>query len=374
MIYHSIIVPTAGRPEAVKSVIPTLLRLPLKALSAEVIVVDNNSDDDVSAEIQCYCELFADDVRYARALSPGLTAARHAGAAKARGELLTFIDDDVEVSVGWLAAIQKAFNETDVAMVGGPSIPRFTGPVPAWFWDFVQPYSSTGWYCGWLSLLDLGTDVPEVDPDMVWGLNFSLRKNVLDACGGFHPDSVPSQLQRWQGDGESGLTKKVKSAGYRAYYCQNALLYHFCGPDRLNVEYFKKRAFFQGVCDSYTSIRRGHNPVYFDPQHSCATGDWQLRAVMGRVQRTFNGLRPKKNSSTWSGAAQRVRKLTDQAYRDGWTFHQREVGSDQHLLAWVRRETYMDADIQEELVRYRPNTKVIVRLGLDRIKPRSDQH
>src|SRR5262245_6923360 len=124
MIYHSIIIPTAGRPEAVSSVISTLTRLPLRTLSAEVIVADNNSDDDLSAEIQRYCELFADDVRYARAPSPGLTAARHRGAEEARGELLTFIDDDVEPSVGWLAAIQKTFNEKNVALVGGPAIPR----------------------------------------------------------------------------------------------------------------------------------------------------------------------------------------------------------------------------------------------------------
>lgn len=62
----------------------------------------------------------------------------------------------------------------------------------------------------WLSLLDIGQDVPNIDPNYIWGLNFSIRKQTMYDCGGFHPDLVPAYLQCWQGDGETGLTKKIK--------------------------------------------------------------------------------------------------------------------------------------------------------------------
>ena len=114
--------------------------------------------------------------------------------------------------------------------------------------------------CPWLSLLDIGKDTANINPDFIWGLNFSIRRQVVVDCNGFHPDLVPTELQRWQGDGETGLTKKVRSLGYRADYLQDAGLYHLCGNDRLNIDYFCKRAYYQGVCDSFTSIRSGSPP------------------------------------------------------------------------------------------------------------------
>lgn len=235
----SIVIPTAGRPVAIKAAIQSLLRISPERHKAEIIVVDNNTSQDLSDDLKAYCNTLENRVRYVREPSPGLSAARHRGAAEAQGELLTFIDDDVEVSDIWLPAIQKAFANPDVAMVGGPSIPKFTGSIPAWFWDYMGPTPYGGWMCEWLSLLDIGQDVPNINPNFIWGLNFSIRKQVMEACGGFHPDLVPAHLQRWQGDGESGLTMKTQAAGYRADYLQDALLLHLCGPDRLNVEYFK---------------------------------------------------------------------------------------------------------------------------------------
>ena len=243
----SIVIPTAGRPVAIKAAIQSLLRISPERHKAEIIVVDNNTSQDLSDDLKAYCNTLENRVRYVREPSPGLSAARHRGAAEAQGELLTFIDDDVEVSDIWLPAIQKAFANPDVAMVGGPSIPKFTGSIPAWFWDYMGPTPYGGWMCEWLSLLDIGQDVPNINPNFIWGLDLSIRKQVMEACGGFHPDLVPAHLQRWQGDGESGLTMKTQAAGYRADYLQDALLLHLCGPDRLNVEYFKKRAYYQAV-------------------------------------------------------------------------------------------------------------------------------
>ncbi len=38
----------------------------------------------------------------------------------------------------------------------------------------------------------------------------SIKKKVFDECRGSHPDCLPKALQRYQGDGETGLTLKVK--------------------------------------------------------------------------------------------------------------------------------------------------------------------
>jgi len=172
------------------------------------------------------------------------------------------LDDDVEVSETWLTTIQLAFRSPEVCLVGGPSIPYFSVSPPEWLERFAVDTPYGGRMNTWLSLLDIGKDVDNIDPTFIFGLNFSIRKSILINCGGFHPDLVPKQFQRWQGDGETGLTLKLRDHKYRAVYRQAAQLFHHCGKDRLHLNYFKKRAFYQGVCDSFTIVRNGKDPVF----------------------------------------------------------------------------------------------------------------
>ena len=343
MIRHSIIIPTAGRPLAIRDAIESVLAQDLAAAEAELIVVDNNIDDQLSSDLADYCAQWRGRLRYVREPSPGLSAARHRGAAEAYGDLLTYLDDDVVVSATWLGAIQQAFADPAVAMVGGPSIPKFTCSVPDWFWGYMQPTPYGGWMNGWLSLIDVGKDVPDFDPNLIWGLNFSIRKQVLYDCGGFHPDLVPAHLQRWQGDGETGLTMKVQGAGLRATYRHDALLSHLCGPDRLNIAYFKKRAYYQGVCDSFTRIRAGAEPQA-TPASAPPLGWYRrLRGVGGKMIRQ----RFCSHAQPWARSGEIVATLTSQAYQEGWQFHQRAVANTALLLAWVRRADFLDTDIRQ---------------------------
>lgn len=352
MIRSSVIIPTSGRPIAIKSAILSILATTPENFDAEIIVVDNNTDENLASDLYSYCQSMAGRIRYCREYSPGLSAARHRGASEARSDLLTFIDDDVEVSATWLPAIQKAFSDSEVAMVGGPSIPKFTCSIPSWFWDYFSPTAYGGWMCSWLSLLDIGKDISCIDPNYIWGLNFSIRKSVLESCGGFHHDLVPSQFIRWQGNGETGLTMKIQAAGYRADYIQDAMLFHLCSADRLNVDYFKKRAYYQGVCDSFTSIRNGNKPLISSKEPPLR----QIKSMLLRIHnrawrpwRTFKSKNRKENLSPWAVQAISIKQLTEEAYREGWQFHQREVANDPALLAWVRRKDYLGTDLRENL-------------------------
>src|SRR5262249_15823903 len=106
------------------------------------------------------------------------------------------------------------------------------------------------------SLLELGGNTIEIHPNYIWGLNFAIRRRALFDLGGFHPDCVPDALQHFQGDGETGLTMKALAQGYKAVFTPGAMVYHFISPSRMTPEYFERRAYFQGVCDSYSRIRR----------------------------------------------------------------------------------------------------------------------
>jgi cellulose synthase/poly-beta-1,6-N-acetylglucosamine synthase-like glycosyltransferase len=303
-------------------------------LSSEVIVIDNNSDESFRDIIRRQCQIEVNLIRSVHEPSPGLSAARHRGVEEAAGDLLVFLDDDVELGAGWLRGMLKGFSDDEVGIVGGPSIPRFGGSIPDWFWDFLAPTPYGGWHCTWVSLLDIGQPVPDIDPNYIWGLNFGIRRSVLRELGGFHPDLVPAHLQRWQGDGETGLTLKARAAGIKACYVPEALVYHHVGPERLTPDYFKRRARYQGVCDSFTRIRAGGIPVESAPPF------FELPGVS-------------PDSRPWGAVAAEVRQLVGEVYREGFEFHQREAAADQRLMRWIRRDTFWDADIRAEMDRSR---------------------
>jgi glucosyl-dolichyl phosphate glucuronosyltransferase len=328
----SIIIPTCG---PAWGLVPTLRRVVEESTShanVEVIVVDNNAPGPDSTRIREMCAgAMTSHVRYVNELSPGATAARHRGVRESTGEILIFIDDDVEVSHGWLAAVFDAFERSGAEIVGGPSIPRFSGSIPDWLWAQLHRTPYGGWGCGALSLLDIGRTIEGIDPIWIWTLNFSIRRNTFLVLGGLHPDLVPSALQRWQGDGETGLTYKALASGTRCIYSHDVLVHHLIQPTRLSAEYFERRSYFQGVSDSFTKIRQGEDAVPSDSG-----------------PRPLPGL-PGPHATPWSHAAHEIEVGCAHAYNRGWAFHQREVAGDPALLAWVRRADFLDADIRGEM-------------------------
>ena len=231
----------------------------LQGLDAvEVIVVDNGSNDETKEVYRAF-HASIKSLIYDYDETPGLLTGRHKGTSLAHASILSFIDDDVELNPEWSLEIRRAFERnSDINFVTGPCLPKYEYESPEWlkyFWTFMDNGHK---YCPWLSLMDEGESDHDIDPTSVWGLNFSIKKNALLELGGFHPDITPVALQKFQGDGETGLTLKARENGYRARYVSGARLHHLVPRERMTLGYFKKRFFYQGVCDSYTWLRRKH--------------------------------------------------------------------------------------------------------------------
>jgi len=324
----SVIIPTRDRNESITRALIPLVASVGHRPDVEIVVVDNNEEEATSTNLRQICAAYGGSVRYTSERSPGVCAARHHGLKASSGEILIFIDDDVLVSKQWLNAILGAFEDPSISIVGGPSIPTFESTIPAWLWDFLQPTPYGGWHCGWLSIIDPGKDVIDIDPVWIWSLNTAIRRDTFDELGGFHPCYVPPELQRWQGDGETGLTNKATEAGVRSAFIKDALVNHVIEPGRITPEYFCKRAYYQGICDSFTRIRSGDAP---DPAAV------EPKSIPDQATR-----------SRWGTTAHEVRVQVANAYNDGWRFHQSETAEDPMLLNWVRRDDFLDADIRKE--------------------------
>lgn len=98
----------------------------------ELVLIDNGSPDG-SAEA---ASRFADrlPLRLFREERAGLSNARNAGVAQAHGDYICWTDDDVLLDPQWLAEDARAFvAQPDVALFGGPVLPRLIGDTPDWF-------------------------------------------------------------------------------------------------------------------------------------------------------------------------------------------------------------------------------------------------
>ena len=111
----TVVVPTAlSRPEQLRSCVRSLTELDHP--DYEVIVVDNRPAGAPPVDLP--------GVRVVRETRPGISAARNRGLQEARGEIVAFTDDDVEVDRRWLRAIGERFARApELAAVTGLVVP-----------------------------------------------------------------------------------------------------------------------------------------------------------------------------------------------------------------------------------------------------------
>lgn len=328
----SIIIPTRNRARSLGAAIASIAAQDFDPRRFEILVVDNDSTDETGQVAQTAATRSDCRVRCVAAPTAGLHHARHGGAGAAEGDVLVFVDDDILATPGWLRAIDAAFDAKDIGLVGGPVAPRYDAPVPEWVaptWE----RSPLGRWNIYLSLIDLGDRIREIAPNYVFGCNYAIRAEVLDRCGGFHPDAVPQEAVRFRGDGEYGLGRKLARLGFKARYHPEAAVTHVIPASRLTVAYFFRRAFNEGVSQSYTRIRETGRPALAGAidEKTAAYAETMARHLAAD---TF---RPSLE------ADDDIRMVLHNARRLGEVYHQKQVAEDPELLAHVLREDYRQA-------------------------------
>jgi GT2 family glycosyltransferase len=248
-IKASVIIPTYNRCRSLERALQSVMQLDFPREQFEVVIVDNNSSDD-TPRVSSNFSIAGIPLKYVKETRLSFTVARHTGAETASGAILSYIDDDVIVSPGWLTAIVATFEKYDsLGIVGGPILPIFESEPPEWI-QRCHPMS------GWLSLLDLGPDQHETQD--AYGPNFSVRKDVLQLVGGFPADTIGVEAEGrrgvvekiYVGMGDVGLCAKVRKAGYKVMYVPEALVHHVIPPVRLTKKWWHSRLTGEGCCNA----------------------------------------------------------------------------------------------------------------------------
>lgn len=268
------------------------------------------------------------NLRYFLEPQPGLHAGRHRGLKESAGDVLVYVDDDVRALPEWLSTLADVFSDPQVAMAGGNNYPDFLGPVPRWLEKLWLKSVDGRQMIGHLSILSMPGGRREISPLLVWGCNFSIRRQVLLDAGGFHPDAMPRDLMRFRGDGETHVSRYVQDNRLRCMFDSRASVYHAVTPERMTIDYFRQRAFNQGISNSYTVLR---NSVRLQ-----RTASWFL---LNRC-RLRMGFRNLIGRFVEDPMFAEVNKALREGYVEGIEYHRRLYFADPEVREWLRRADY----------------------------------
>jgi glycosyltransferase involved in cell wall biosynthesis len=325
----SIIVPTRNRCALIGSTISALTTQTLNDNLWELLIVDNGSTDKTCEIAQPFTKSFS-NVFYIYESEPGLHSGRHRGLRCARGDILVYADDDIEPFPTWLEAIADAFSDDSIVLVGGNNIPVFYGSPPAWLlhlWN--RKGDGDVRSIPWLSIQENPSGRRETSPYMVWGCNFAIRKEILLAAGGFHPDGMPQELIRFRGDGETHVSRFIAENNFKCLFDARASVFHKVTPERMTLAYFRKRGFNEGISDSYFALRNAITPPL------ARKG---ISNILKKFREKLITLLPKSANAT-------EMKLPIDAYETGYTegyeYHRESYAKEKELRDWVHRENYL---------------------------------
>jgi len=220
----SIIVPTRLRAGyldvALASIAPQAA-----AAGAELLVVDDGPDEATRAVADRH------GARYlAHPASRGLNAARNSAIDAAAADLLVFVDDDVAVRPGWLAALLAADAAAD------PAVGVLTGPIHARFED--HRLRSCGREDPPITTQDHGTC--DRDVEHAWGANMTVRRSAIARAGRFDESrELYGDEQEWQG--------RLRAAGGRIRYVAAAALDHRRAGDDARLRALAAAAYRRGA-------------------------------------------------------------------------------------------------------------------------------
>jgi GT2 family glycosyltransferase len=228
----SVVVCTRNRADQLAACLDRLARLTYPTL--EILVVDNAPTDDSTRDVVAGVAARDPRFRYVVEPRPGLSRARNAGLAAARGRYLAYTDDDVAVDPGWIQGLLRGFGRApDVGCVTGLVATADIAGAAEEYFDARAASWSTRCEPLLFALDGPGSEDPlfPYSPGIFGtGANLAFDRELLLGLGAF--DEALGAGTRTRGGEDLDIFVRVLRSGRSMAYEPAALVWHHHRADR----------------------------------------------------------------------------------------------------------------------------------------------
>jgi len=164
-----------------------------------------------------------------------LIEARNEGIRRARGRILVFTEDDVQLEQHYMENLKAETAGSDEPFAaGGKIIPVFEQQKPPWMIKFFMPL---------LAEVNLKETYKTFPPKLYpFGINMIVHKGIFDRLGLFDPSPERKHGPEHVVLAEKIFIDKVRKAGFPVYYFPNLVVWNYIPARQLNREYIRKQA------------------------------------------------------------------------------------------------------------------------------------
>ena len=212
----SIVIPVHNKIELTYHCLASLILADNEA-TFEVIVVDDKSSDKTKKITE-----IVHNTRYVRNdTNLGFLLSSCNGADAAKGDYIVFLNNDTEVTSGWLDALIQSFDTFDSVGMAGSKLIYPNGKL--------QEAGGIVWGSGrpWNIGNGDNAEHPKYNyirqADYLSGASLMIDRKVWEKIGGFSKEFVPAYYE------DTDLAFKVREAGYKTLYCPFSTVVHFEG-------------------------------------------------------------------------------------------------------------------------------------------------
>jgi len=206
--------------------------------SWELLVVDNGSEDGTWEAAREFASTSPFPMRVIREPRRGVAHARNLALEQGAGEILVFVDDDVDCDPGLLKSHLRAFLDSSVNATGGRIQPRLPENTVDWLRKSI--HEEVG---GPTTRYDFGDRVAEITVRgriaLPISCNLGLRRALALRVGGFRPDLGFTAEGKRIGGEDTELMIRMSRLPGKILYLPDAKVVHRVQADRVTEAYYK---------------------------------------------------------------------------------------------------------------------------------------
>ncbi|KYD19077.1 glycosyltransferase family 2 protein [Saccharococcus caldoxylosilyticus] len=233
----SVVICTYNRVRFLASCIESVLKNNVDKEFYEILVIDNNSSDNTEEVVKSLAQNNP-HIRYVKESKVGLSYARNRGIEEAKGDIIVFIDDDVEVAPNYVEEIISFFNKyPDAVCAGGKVIPVWHFEKPTWFSSEFASIIGETTYGEETRVLKFR--------EYPIGCNMIFKKEIFNKIGLFNNNLGIKGNELYLGE-EVDICDRILKLGYKIYYLPRASVYHRVHRNKVDKEYILKRLTLEG--------------------------------------------------------------------------------------------------------------------------------